>query len=133
MTPFGQKIRDMRSANNVTLSFMANEIGVSAAYLSALERGRKGRPSWYLIQRIIAFFNIIWDDAEELIQLANLSHPRVSIDTSRSSASATFLANELASEIMNLRQDEITEIQKIIEQAKIRKKRNLIKFKDRKK
>ena len=49
---------------------MAASLGVSAAYLSALEHGRRGVPSWAMVQKIIGYFNVIWDDAEELQRLA---------------------------------------------------------------
>ena len=32
-------------------------IGVSSAYLSALEHGKRGRPGWHLIQRIFEYFS----------------------------------------------------------------------------
>ena len=99
MTPFGEKVRELRALRNATLSDMARSIGVSPAYLSALEHGRRGRPSWYLIQRVIAYFNVIWDDAEELVRLANLSHPRVVSKTAGLAPRATELCNKLASHI----------------------------------
>mgnify|MGYP000153298495 CR=1 FL=1 len=102
MTPFGQKLRELRGERGVTLKEMAAALDVSSAYLSALEHGRRGRPSWYLVQRIIAYFNIIWDDAEELARLARLSHPRVTIDTSGLDPRATELANRLADRIGEL-------------------------------
>jgi transcriptional regulator with XRE-family HTH domain len=92
MTPFGARIRSLRQARGVTLKQMAADIGVSAAYLSALEHGHRGRPSWLLLQRICGYLNIIWDDAEELAELAKLSHPRVTIDTAGLSPKATLLA-----------------------------------------
>ena len=81
---------------------MAAALGVSAAYLSALEHGRRGVPTWALVQKIIGYFNIIWDDAEELQRLAEASHPRVVIDTSGLSPAATELANLLAERIGEL-------------------------------
>ncbi len=102
MTPFGEKIRALRQARNITLKQMADAVGVSSAYLSALEHGKRGRPSWYLVQRIIAFFNIIWDEAEEIEQLANLSHPRIVIDTAGLAPEATELANLLSQRIAQL-------------------------------
>jgi transcriptional regulator with XRE-family HTH domain len=81
---------------------MADGLGVSSAYLSALEHGKRGRPGWHLIQRILSFFNIIWDDAEEVVRLARISHPRITIDTSGLNPKATELANRLADEIGRL-------------------------------
>ena len=102
MTPFGEKIRALRKDRGVTMKQMAQAIGVSAPYLSALENGKRGLPSWYLVQRIIAYFNIIWDEAEDIAELARLSHPRAVIDTSGLSPRATELANRLADSISRL-------------------------------
>ena len=79
MTPFGLKTRAMRAGKGVTLKEMARTLGVSPAYLSALEHGRRSRPGRALVRRVCVYFNIIWDDAEELERLAALSHPRVTI------------------------------------------------------
>lgn len=102
MTPFGDRMRQLRTERGVTLKEMAEAIGVSSAYLSALEHGKRGRPGWHLIQRILTFFNIIWDDAEEVVRLARISHPRITIDTSGLNPRATELANRLADEIGRL-------------------------------
>lgn len=117
MTPFGERIRILRAERKVTLTQMADAIGVSAAYLSALEHGRRSRPSWYLVQRILAYFNIIWDEAEDLVRLANLSHPRMKIDTGRLPSTATALVNQLAANIHHLSKEEISRISLIIEGA----------------
>jgi transcriptional regulator with XRE-family HTH domain len=102
MTPFGERMRKLRAERGVTLKDMAAAVGVSPAYLSALEHGKRGRPGWQLIQRIIAFFNIIWDDAEDVVRLARISHPRITIDTSGLTPRATELANRLADDIGKL-------------------------------
>ncbi len=75
---------------------------MSSAYLSALEHGKRGRPSWHLVQGVIAYFNVIWDDAEELVKLARISHPRITIDTAGLDPKATELANRLAQTIHKL-------------------------------
>ena len=111
MTPFGERLRKLRLEKNVTQKHMAQALGVSSAYLSALEHGKRGRPSWHLVQGVIAYFNIIWDDAEDLARLAKISHPRITIDTAGLSPSATELANRLARDIAKL--DE-TKIRKLI-------------------
>lgn len=110
MTPFGEKIRTLRKQKGITLKEMASSIGISAPYLSALEHGHRSRPSWYLIQRIIAYFNVIWDDAEEMQRLARLSHPKVTINTSGLSAKATELANLLSENIDRLDEKDLSEM-----------------------
>lgn len=102
MTPFGARLREIREARGMTLKSMAAAIGVSPAYLSALEHGRRGRPTWDLLQRILGHLNIIWDEAEELERLADLSHPRIVIDTEGLTPKATELANRLAERIGSL-------------------------------
>lgn len=102
MTPLGAKLRAMRDERGLTLKDMARALNVSSAYLSALEHGKRGKPTWPLLQRIIAYFNVIWDDAEELQRLAEISDPRVVIDTSGLSPDATELANRLARSIGGL-------------------------------
>ncbi|MBB3145566.1 transcriptional regulator with XRE-family HTH domain [Phyllobacterium trifolii] len=102
MTPFGAKLRDLRAERGISQKDMAKSIGVSAAYLSALEHGRRGQPTWDKLQRIIQYFNIIWDEAEELQRLAMISDPRVIIDTGGLSPAATKLANLLAARIGEL-------------------------------
>jgi len=102
MTPFGDRMRKLRAERDMTLKEMAEALGVSSAYLSALEHGKRGRPGWHLIQRILAYFNIIWDEADEVVRLARISHPRISIDTSGLNPKATELANRLADEIGKL-------------------------------
>ena len=107
MTPFGVKIRELRRQRRVSMKDMARAIGVTPAYLSALEHGHRGLPSWYLVQRIIAYFNVIWDEAEDIARLARISHPRVVVDTSGLSPKATELANRLAEQISDLDDTEI--------------------------
>ncbi|MGE0585005.1 MAG: helix-turn-helix domain-containing protein [Flavobacteriaceae bacterium] len=110
MTPFGARIREMRDERGITLQDMAAALEVSPAYLSALEHGKRGRPNWFLLQRIIAYFNVIWDEAEALQRLALMSHPRVVVDTSGLSPEATELANRLAVDIGRLRGSDIEEL-----------------------
>lgn len=102
MTPFGSKMRELRAERRVTLKQMAAALDVSSAYLSALEHGRRGRPTWSMLQRIIGYFNIIWDEAEELQRLAEISDPRVVIDTAGLDPLATRLANRLSETIARL-------------------------------
>ena len=110
MTPFGLKMRELRAHKGVNQKQMASDLKVSAAYLSALERGHRGIPSWQFLQRVIGYFNIIWDDAEELQILAATSHTRVIVDTENLSANATNLANCLSGQIAKLSDEDCDEL-----------------------
>ncbi|WP_142849369.1 helix-turn-helix domain-containing protein [Telmatospirillum sp. J64-1] len=102
MTPFGQKMRQLREERGITLKEMAADLHLSSAYLSALEHGNRGRPSPGLVMQICGYFGIIWDDVEDLKRLAALSHPKVTLDTSGLSPTATELANRLSERIREL-------------------------------
>lgn len=107
MTPFGRRLREMRAERGVTLAEMAEALGVSSAYLSALETGRRPRPTPARLDQICAYFGIIWDEAEALKDLARVSQPRVTIDTAGLSAEATELANRLAQRLRHMEPAEI--------------------------
>jgi transcriptional regulator with XRE-family HTH domain len=102
MTPFGAKIRDWRQRKNRTLHQQANALGVSTAYLSALEIGNRGRPSAVLVDQICVWLGLIWDDAEDLKRLAALSHPKPTINARGHSADAIYMVNFLARNIGRL-------------------------------
>jgi transcriptional regulator with XRE-family HTH domain len=114
MTPFGVKLRQLRQERGTTLKDMADQLGVSAAYLSALEHGRRGRPTHAMVVAICAQLNIIWDEADELMRLARLSHPRVTVDTAGLSPAATELANLLAERIRKLPPERIERLLDIL-------------------
>ena len=102
MTPFGRRLRELRLVRNKRLKDMAAALHVSPAYLSALEHGHRGKPASGFVQQVSAYFNLAWDDVDELKRLAELSHPRVVVDTAGLSPRATELANRLAEVIGEL-------------------------------
>jgi transcriptional regulator with XRE-family HTH domain len=102
----------------VTQRALADAIGVTPAYLSALEHGQRGRPSFELLQRIVGYFNIIWDDAEELLRLADVSHPKVTLDTAGLPAAYTAFANRLAEQIRTLPPNVIDEMNGALEKVR---------------
>jgi len=107
MTPFGVRVREFRAKRGFSLKKMAEDLGVTSAYFSALEHGHRGRPGPGLILQISGYLDLSWREAEELQQLATLSAPRVVVDTSGLSPSATELANLLAKNIHNMDDDTI--------------------------
>lgn len=100
MTPFGKRLREIRDARGITLTGMAHALDVSPAYLSALEHGKRSRPTDALIDKLATLLNP--GELEALRHLARLSHPRVTIVTAGMSADATALANLLAQRISSL-------------------------------
>jgi transcriptional regulator with XRE-family HTH domain len=119
VTPFGVKIRALRRERGVSQKDMARALGVSAAYLSALEHGHRGAPNWAFVQKVIGYFNIIWDEAEELENLVWSSDPRVVIDTAGLPPEATRLANLLSRNIRQMDEATIRALLALVE-AKIK-------------
>lgn len=117
MTPFGERLRALRAERGISLKQMAEALGVSAAYLSALEHGRRGRPTHAMVVAICALLNIIWDEADELHRLARLSHPRVTVDTAGLSPAATELANLLAERIRKLPAERVERLLDLLKSA----------------
>lgn len=119
MTPFGQALRELRQRKGVTQRQLAEAIGVTPAYLSALEHGRRGRPTFELLQRIAGYFSVIWDEAEELFRLADASRPKVVLDTSGLPAPHTAFANRLAQQIRTLPPDVIEEMDTLLKKSRL--------------
>jgi transcriptional regulator with XRE-family HTH domain len=117
MTPFGVRLRQLRAERGIGLKQMAEALGVSAAYLSALEHGRRGRPTHAMVVAICALLNIIWDEADDLHRLARLSHPRITVDTAGLSPAATELANLLAERIRKLPPDHVERLLGLLKSA----------------
>lgn len=115
MSEFGSKIRSLRAKKGVSQAEMASELGVSAAYLSALEHGKKGAPSWPMTQKIVHYFGLIWDEAEALQTLAQLSRRRVVIDTGGLDARATKAANLMARRIGHLGSEDLDALLAILD------------------
>jgi transcriptional regulator with XRE-family HTH domain len=117
MTPFGDVMRDLRRRKGVTQREMAAGLGVSPPYLSALEHGNRSAPSFDFIQRVAGYFNIIWDDLDDLMRVADLSHPRIVLDTAGLSSEYTALANRMAHQIRQLDRAAIAGITAILDQC----------------
>jgi len=117
MTPFGARLRALRSVHGMTLKQLAARLQVSAAYVSALEHGKRGAPSSGLVHQVCDVFGLIWDEAEELSALAKLSHPRVVVDTAGLTPEQTALANRLAQSINRLQPETVAALHAVLDSS----------------
>ena len=122
MTPFGEKLRTLREERGLSQKEMAHALNVSAAYLSALEHGRRSQPGFPFVQRVIGYFNIIWDEAEGLQRLADLSQPRVTVDTAGLDPLATEVANLLARTMRQLDRPALEAIRELLRNEQARRR-----------
>ena len=70
MTPFGERLRELRRAKGVSAEgdggCARRQRGLS---VGAWSMAGAACPTWAMLQKIIGYFNVIWDDAEELQRL----------------------------------------------------------------
>ena len=88
---------------------------VSAAYLSALEHGKRGAPSAGLVHQVNEYFGLIWDEADDLSRLARLSNPRVTVNTAGLTPEQTALANRLAQMIHRLPPETVAALHAVLD------------------
>ena len=122
VTPFGRRVRELRRERGLLLKDMAAHLGVSVAYLSALERGERAKPTWTLLQGVLQYFRIIWDEADELLRLADLSEPKVKIDASGRDPDTVLFLNRLARELPALTDEEVAAMAAVLDKAAARAK-----------
>ena len=65
LTPLGKIVRKLRIDDSVTMKDMADSLGLSVAFISAVETGRKS-PSKQLVDGLIKFFQLGGPDADRL-------------------------------------------------------------------
>ena len=117
MTPFGEKLRRLRTERGILQRDMAAALEVSPAYLSALEHGRRGAPTAGLIHQICSYLGLIWDDADELKALAKLSRPRLKLHTGGLTPAQTALGNRLARNLRKLDPQTVAAMHKLLDSA----------------
>lgn len=64
---FGDHLRELRTAKEISLRKFAEDVGVSATYLSQVEKGSADPPT---AERVARMAELLEQDADELIALA---------------------------------------------------------------
>ncbi|MBT9431048.1 helix-turn-helix transcriptional regulator [Candidatus Sodalis endolongispinus] len=75
----GKYLRKLRIDHDMNLRDVADCLGVSAAYVSAIERGKRAAPAPF-IESIANHFKIKGEALEEFKKLADLSQPSIKIN-----------------------------------------------------
>lgn len=79
VTQFGRYIRKLRIDHGMILKDLADALGVSSSYISAVELGKKNIPESF-IEKLVLRFGINTQERAELYRIANESQPQVKID-----------------------------------------------------
>ena len=107
MTPFGIKLKHIRVQRHKSLKDLSRAVKVSTAYVSMLENGKRGRPADGLIELICSYFNLSWEEADELKFLAKHSDINTKMNSEKLSLNATMLTNVLKNNIKWLTEEQL--------------------------
>lgn len=72
LTHFGKEVRKLRIDRNLILKDMADALGMSAAFLSAIETGKKSVPAGF-VPRLAAAYGLSNDVVQHLNRAADLT------------------------------------------------------------
>ena len=101
----------------MTLKAHAAAVGVTPAYLSALEHGHRGLPTRKMLERIASGLGLEEHDTHRLQELLELSRPKVTLDTCGLTPIATEVANRLATSISSLNEAELNALLNFLKRA----------------
>ena len=110
MTPFGIKLKYIRTERHKSLKDLSKALKVSIPYVSMLENGKRGNPADGLIELICSYFNLSWEEADELKFLAKHSDINAKMNSKKLSLNATMLTNILKNNIKWLTEEQLKDL-----------------------
>ena len=113
LSKFGKTVRKLRIDKGVTLKAMAETLGKTSAYLSAVETGRKNPPD-RLVEQIAAYFNLPPDEAEGLQQAAEESRTEVTLPMTGFNDAQREVAAAFARQFSSLTKEELEQIRVLL-------------------
>ena len=114
MTPFGELVRKLRTSRGLTLKDHAAIVGVTPAYLSALEHGHRGFPTREMADRIMDALSAEPGERQAMETVLRYSRPKVSVDTAGLSPLATEAVNRLAGNIARMNEDDLRALLNVV-------------------
>lgn len=125
LSPFGREVRKMRLEHDDTpkLKDLADALGVSSAYLSAVETGKKPAPA-SMVDKIAAYFDLDVKKRAHLRQLATQSMKFVQLDLHGKDAKSRELATAFARRFPTLDEADVDAWLQVIQEdeCKLKKK-----------
>lgn len=114
LSKFGKTVRKLRIDKGVTLKAMAETLGKTSAYLSAVETGRKNPPG-RLVEQIATYFNLPPHEAEGLQQAAEESRTEVTLPMVGFNDAQREVAAAFARQFSSLTKEELEQIRVLLE------------------
>ncbi len=113
LSKFGKTVRKLRIDKGITLKAMAETLGKTSAYLSAVETGRKNPPK-KLVQQIAGYFEMTATQAQELEQAAEESRSEVTLPMAGFNDAQREVAAAFARQFDSLTEDELNQIRGLL-------------------
>ncbi len=118
LTPFGKEVRKLRIDRGLLLKDLADAIGCSPAWLSAVETGRKAVPHT-LAQKIADQLKLGASDAQRLIVAAEISSKKFKLELSdNATMEQRNLAATFARRFNELSDEDIRRIRNILNRGR---------------
>ena len=113
LTPLGKFLRKRRDLLDLTLREVAKKLGVSSAYLSAIDYGKK-TISPAVLDKLVALFALSENEVSHMHLLMKLSSEDLTVDLSTCSKSMKLLFVELSTNSTAISSEKIKVIRSII-------------------
>ena len=115
ITPFGKFIRKFRIDRNLILKNMADSLGVSSAFLSSVENGKRNIPKdWE--NKISDIYNLNEEEKTELINSIAITNNSINIDLNNVNNEKIQFVISLARRLTDLSEEDLKELEKITEE-----------------
>ena len=116
-TSLGKFLRTLRIENGEILKDMAENLGVSSAFLSAVENGKKKLPdSWY--EKLTKVYSLTKSEQEELKKAVMESSDIVELDIAHSTCYQRNLAVSFAREFNSIDEDLCKKLLDLLKKSK---------------
>lgn len=117
LTDFGLEVRKLRLDRRMRLKEMAEKLGMTSAFLSAVETGRKSVPAG-LAEKIAKLMELDEISAARLRRAAAKSIRSIRLDMSQSDEEAQELAVTFARKFPSMNKDEVQRLMKALVENK---------------
>ena len=116
LTELGKILRKIRIDRQELLRDMADTLGVSAAYLSAVENGKRKAPVIWA-EKIIQSYDLDFDEAKQLRIAHDESQDEIRISLQQITARQRSTALSFAKALEGLSDDELEKIMKVVQKG----------------
>lgn len=113
VTMLGKFLRFYRLNHNQLLKDMADKLGLTSAYLSSIENGKR-KPTEEFIKNVKETYNLSEQEHDDLMDAYFQTIQSITIDTSDAKQEQADLGLIFARKIKSLDEDDIAQIKKIL-------------------